>query len=50
MMSLNVVEKVNNRVRLGPIGIGGGIGPWHLDEMEKILFCGLDRALVAGRV
>jgi len=35
MMNVDVVEKVNNPVRVGQIGIGGGIGPLHLEEMEK---------------
>ena len=34
-MTVNVVEKVNSPVRVGQIGIGGGIEPLHLDEMEK---------------
>jgi predicted dehydrogenase len=34
-MSLDVVDRVENPVRVGQIGIGGGIGPLHIDEMEK---------------
>ncbi len=34
-MAVHVVEKVNNPVRVAQIGLGGGIGPLHLDEMEK---------------